>query len=194
MTVKALERKLKPLGMPLDGVLLRWLYLHLPPRPIKSKKMHRSYSRAVRILMHEREAGGLDAVGREAVRKYLSAVIPFVEQYERRKFPLGSVTPEEVLRFFMEEHNLTQYDLAKDLGGQPVVSDILRGKRRLSRDHIERLSKRFGVAPATFYPASSKGLLAAVGAWAEFGDVDKMVADIYRRRERTRDRRVAMGS
>ena len=153
MTVKALEKKLKPLGMPVDEGLLRWLYIQLPPRPIKTRRMYRSYSEAIRILMRERLAGSLDASSRGAVSKYLSAVIPFVEQYEKREFPVGSATPEEVLRFFMEEQELSQYDLAKELGGQPVVSDILRGKRRLSREHIERLSKRFGVAPATFYPA-----------------------------------------
>ncbi len=152
MTVGTLEKKLKPLGMPVGKGLLRWLYLHLPPQPIKTKKMHRRYSEAIRILMRERESGGLGAAGREAVSKYLGAVVPFVEQYEKREFPIGSATPEEVLRFFMEEHELSQYDLAKELGGQPVVSDILRGKRRLSREHIERLSKRFGVSPATFYP------------------------------------------
>ncbi len=153
MTVKTLEKKLKPLGMPVDGGLLRWLYLHLPPQPIKTRKMYRSYSEAIRILMRERESGGLDTADREAVGKYLSAVIPFIDEYEREQFPIGSASPEEVLRFFMEEHELSQYDLAEELGGQPVVSDILRGKRRLSREHIERLSKRFGVTPATFYPA-----------------------------------------
>jgi HTH-type transcriptional regulator/antitoxin HigA len=156
MTAKTLEKKLKPLSMPLDEGLLRWLYLHLPPQPIKTKKMHRSYSEAIRILMREREVGTLDAADDEATGKYLSAVIPFVEQYEKAEFPIGSVTPEAVLRFFMKEHRLSQYDLAKDLGGQPVVSDILRGKRKLSREHIERLSRRFGVAPATFYPARAQ--------------------------------------
>lgn len=43
-------------------------------------------------------------------------------------------------------------------------------------------------------PASSRGLLAAVGAWGEFEEVDEMVADIYRRRARARDRRVAIDS
>ncbi|MGH7810760.1 MAG: helix-turn-helix domain-containing protein, partial [Candidatus Binatia bacterium] len=94
----------------------------------------------------------LDAANRTAVGQYLSAVIPFLEQYEKRAFPIGPATPEEVLGFLMEQHDLSQYDLAKELGGQPVVSQILRGKRRLTREHIERLSKRFGVTPATFYP------------------------------------------
>jgi len=55
----------------------------------------------------------------------------------------------------MEQHDLSQYDLAKDVGGQSVVSQILNGKRKLTRDHIERLSKRFGVTPATFYPGGA---------------------------------------
>lgn len=153
MTIEALARKLKPLEAPVDHELLRWLYLHLPPQPIKNKKMHRGYSEAIRILMRERESSRLDAASHEAVGKYLSAAIPFVEEYEKKEFPAGSATPEMVLKFLMEQHDLSQYDLAKELGGQPVVSDILRGKRRLTREHIERLGKRFGVTPGTFYPA-----------------------------------------
>jgi HTH-type transcriptional regulator / antitoxin HigA len=153
MTVATLEKKLKPLGALIDNELLRWLYLHLPPQPIKSRKMHHDYSTAVGILM--REAGNLAADNRVAVGQYLSAIIPFVAKYEKREFPVGPATPEEVLGFLIEQHDLSQYDLAKELGGQPVVSQILRGKRRLTRDHIQRLSKRFGVTPATFYPGGT---------------------------------------
>jgi HTH-type transcriptional regulator/antitoxin HigA len=149
MTIATLEKKLKPLQAPIDNELLRWLYLRLPPQPIKSKKMHHGYSDAIRILM--RESGNLDADNRAAVGSYLSAVIPFIEQYEKSEFPIGPATPEEMLGFLIEQHDLSQYDLAKELGGQPVVSQILRGKRRLTREHIERLSKRFGVTPATLY-------------------------------------------
>jgi HTH-type transcriptional regulator/antitoxin HigA len=115
--------------------------------------MHNGYREAIRILM--RESGSLDADNRVAVGQYLSAVIPFVEQYEKKKFPVGPATPEEVLGFLIDQHGLSQYDLANELGGQPVVSQILRGKRRLTREHIERLSKRFGVRPATFYPGGA---------------------------------------
>jgi len=153
MRMTKLERKLKPLESPVDNKLLGWLYLHLPPQPVKSRKMHRDYSEAVRILM--RESDSLDADNRAAVGQYLSAVIPFIEQYEKREFPIGPATPEEVLRFLMQQHHLTQYDLAKELGGQPVVSQILGGKRRLTREHIERLSRRFAVTPATFYPGGT---------------------------------------
>lgn len=155
MTIKALEKKLKPLENPVDNELLRWLYLHLPPQPIKNKKMHCAYREALGILMREQESGSLDAVSNEAVGKYLSAAIRFIEEYESKKFPAGPATPEEALRFLMEQQDLTQYDLAKELGGQLVVSEALQGKRRLTREHIERLSKRFGVTPARFYPRGS---------------------------------------
>ena len=66
---------------------------------------------------------------------------------------MGAATPEAMLRFLMEQNDLSQYDIASEVGGQPVVSDIFHGKRKLTRDHIERLAKRFGVRPATFFPS-----------------------------------------
>lgn len=152
MTIATLEKKLKPLESPVENDLLRWLYLHLPPQPIRNRQMHRAYSKAIGILMQD--SGSLDSASSAAVRQYLRAVVPFIVEYEKEEFPTVSTTPEKVLDFLMEQHGLSQYDLAKDLGGQPVVSDILRGKRKLTREHIERLSKRFGVTPATFYPTA----------------------------------------
>jgi hypothetical protein len=87
MKLQTLEKKLKPLEAPIENELLRWLYLHLPPQPIKSRKMHNSYSEATRIVI--RESDGLDAENRAAVGQYLRAVIPFIEQYEKREFPIG---------------------------------------------------------------------------------------------------------
>lgn len=150
MTIETLERKLKPLEAPVENDFLRWLYLHLPPQPMKNKKMHRAYRQAIQILMQESSA--LGAADSAAVAQYLRSVIPLVAQYEKSELPTGSATPEEVLGFLMDQNELSQYDLAKELGGQPVVSEVLRGKRKLTREHIERLSKRFAVTPATFYP------------------------------------------
>lgn len=154
MTQHALEKKLKQFQMSLQNPLLKWFYLHLPPRPITGKKMHRAYARVVSILMQERGLEGLHDTYRAAITQYLESVVPFLETYEKKTFPVKGATPEQVLAFLMEQNHLTQYDLAKDLGGQPVVSDVIHGRRQLTRQHIERLSKRFSVNPATFYPIS----------------------------------------
>lgn len=150
MTTATIERKLKSLESPVDNHLFRWLYGHLPPQPIKNRKMHRAYSAAIRLLMEE--FGEFSSSDRDAVTQYLSTVGPLIEQYEKKEFPITAASPEDIFKFLLEQNNLSQYDVAKEVGGQPVVSEILRGKRRLTREHIERLSKRFGVTPATFYP------------------------------------------
>ena len=151
MTLQTLERKLKPFESPVKSPVLKWLYLHLPPQTIANKKMHQAYSDAVSVLMREMELKSVSHFIKSEIEKYLRAAVPLIEEYEKKEFHLKSVTPGDALRFLMEQNGLSQYSLAEDLGGQPVVSDILNGKRKLTREHIERLSKRFHVSPASFY-------------------------------------------
>jgi prevent-host-death family protein len=53
----------------------------------------------------------------------------------------------------------------------------------VSADDLARLEQE---------PAASRGLLAAVGAWADFEELDEVVREIYEQRERARDRAVAL--
>ncbi len=154
MTLTTLERKLKPYEDPIKNSVSRWLYVHFPPRPISSKKMFAHYKAAVEILMHE-IALNEGKISTAVIKEYLIAVVPFVEDYEKKTFKIESSTPEEVLQFLMEQNDLSQYDIAEEVGGQSVVSDILNGKRKLTRDHIEKLSQRFKITPATFFGSSS---------------------------------------
>ena len=55
----------------------------------------------------------------------------------------------EMLRFFMEEHDLTQSDLS-EIGSQGVMSEILSGKREPNVHQIRALASRFDVSPAVF--------------------------------------------
>jgi HTH-type transcriptional regulator/antitoxin HigA len=81
----------------------------------------------------------------------LDIVSTLVAQYENTNHPeLLPAEPREVLRFFMEQHELRQSDLAKELGSQGVVSEILTGRRDLNTRQIRALAKRFGVSPAVF--------------------------------------------
>jgi HTH-type transcriptional regulator/antitoxin HigA len=76
-----------------------------------------------------------------------------IERYEEANYPVPDASPAEVLRFLLEQHGLKQRDLAADLGGESVVSEVLSGKRRLNAAQIEKMSKRFHVSPAVFFPA-----------------------------------------
>jgi HTH-type transcriptional regulator / antitoxin HigA len=74
-----------------------------------------------------------------------------IEEYERRRFPLVSATPIEMLEHIMESHGLKQKDLVDVFGAESTVSAVLSGKREMTRDHIKRLHERFGVSPAVFF-------------------------------------------
>jgi HTH-type transcriptional regulator/antitoxin HigA len=50
----------------------------------------------------------------------------------------------------MEQHKLGVADLP-EIGSKSLVSRILNGERRLTRNHIEALSKRFNINPALFF-------------------------------------------
>lgn len=153
MTLQTLERRLKTFEEPLSNSLLKWLYIHIPPQPLTNKKMHQDYAQSVSVLMEELEMGEFQGQDKEAVEKHLNAVIHFIDDYEKKRFPSKDVTPEEMLKFLMEQHSLTQSDLADILGGQSAVSYVINGKRKLTREQISKLSRHFHVSEATFYPS-----------------------------------------
>jgi addiction module HigA family antidote len=61
---------------------------------------------------------------------------------------LKNIHPGEVLKEeFLDPMGITQYRLAKDTGiPQTRISEIVRGRRRISADTALRLGKYFGVS------------------------------------------------
>lgn len=74
-----------------------------------------------------------------------------IEHYDNEHFQIAEADGVSILKYFMEEFDLKQKDLKKELGTQGVVSEILHGKRKLNRNQIEKLSERFFVSPAVFF-------------------------------------------
>jgi len=80
----------------------------------------------------------------------ISLVGNLVESFENQTLPTAAASPADVLRLLMDSNGLTQADLAQELGGQPVVSAILNGRRRINARQASELGVRFGVSPALF--------------------------------------------
>jgi HTH-type transcriptional regulator / antitoxin HigA len=74
-----------------------------------------------------------------------------IERYEAKRYPVPDADPVDVLRFLLERNGLSQRDIRQELGSESTVSLVLSGKRRLNRDHIQRLSRRFRVSPSVFF-------------------------------------------
>jgi HTH-type transcriptional regulator/antitoxin HigA len=74
-----------------------------------------------------------------------------VEQFERKAYPAApSAEPKDILRDLMEYNDLKAADLADIMGGRSRVSDVLSGKRAISKVQAKRLGERFMLSPAAF--------------------------------------------
>jgi HTH-type transcriptional regulator/antitoxin HigA len=83
----------------------------------------------------------------EALAELLTLLI---ENFEER-YELEPATPVEVIKHLMDVHNLKQSDLDDVFGQKSVTSEVLSGRRELSKTHIARLSKRFNVSTELFF-------------------------------------------
>ena len=74
-----------------------------------------------------------------------------IEDFEERTYPLKSATPLEILNELMLANGLKQKDLIPIFKTPSIVSEVLRGKRQLTTEHIRKLSQRFHVSPEVFF-------------------------------------------
>jgi|SRR5215469_9574959 len=87
----------------------------------------------------------------DAERKLIELLTVLVEEFEDKYHPVPNAGPLDIIRHLMEVHELRQKDLVDVFGTESIVSDVLNGKRELTKEHIRRLSDRFGVSPAVFF-------------------------------------------
>lgn len=115
--------------------------------PLLTIRNEREYDRAVKRLNEL-----LDEIGdneRHPLYSLLDTLSTLIHAYEEEHYPIPEASGVDILRFLMEEHELTQSDLP-EIGSQGVVSEILNHKRELNVRQVRALAKRFNVSSAVF--------------------------------------------
>ena len=81
---------------------------------------------------------------------YFEAIATFVEKYEAEHHAIDEtrMTPVELLRSIIDEHEMTESDLGRLLGDRSLGHRILTGQRELSKTHIRILAEHFSLNPA----------------------------------------------
>jgi HTH-type transcriptional regulator / antitoxin HigA len=74
-----------------------------------------------------------------------------IEDYEDQNYPMAESTPQEVLLHLMEVKELRQLDLIGILGSKGVVSEVVNGKRSISKAQAKALGEFFKVNPSLFF-------------------------------------------
>jgi len=113
------------------------------PRPIESESDHENAVAVIEELMEK---------GRDPEETtLLSLLCTLVEDYEDTQLAGEELTsPLEVLQHLMESNRLKQADLVGIIGSKGVVSEVINGKRSISKAQAKALGELFHVSPALF--------------------------------------------
>lgn len=80
----------------------------------------------------------------------LELLVSLIEQFEKAEYRLPEGTPLGALQYLMESNGLKAIELAPIFGGRGRVSDVLSGRRDISKEQAKRVAERFHVSPAVF--------------------------------------------
>ena len=80
----------------------------------------------------------------------LELLLNLVEQFEKIEYHLPDSTPLDALKYLMESNDLKASDLATEFGSRGRVSDVLSGRRNISKEQARRLGERFRVSTGLF--------------------------------------------
>lgn len=77
-------------------------------------------------------------------------VVTLIEAYETENYPMEESTPHEILQHLMESSNSKQADLVGVIGSSGVVSEVVNGKRSISKAQAKALGDYFKVSSSLF--------------------------------------------
>jgi len=115
------------------------------PTVIKSENENERMLAAIEELMEK----GEDRLTPEE-DALLELLVDLVHDFEEKRYPLPSSPPHKMVAFLLEQRGLTAKDLWSVLGSKSRVSEILSGKRAVSKDQAKALAAFFHVGVELF--------------------------------------------
>lgn len=82
--------------------------------------------------------------------KLLDLLSDLIEVYEDRVYPVEDATPLQMLKFLMGENDLKQADLLSIFGSSGITSEVVNGKRSISKAQAKKLAEFFKVSVELF--------------------------------------------
>ncbi len=73
-----------------------------------------------------------------------------VNDYDESVFPIEATPPHQMLAYLMQQRGLKQADLVELIGSRAQVSDMVSGKRAISKSQAKKLAAFFKVSTDLF--------------------------------------------
>jgi HTH-type transcriptional regulator/antitoxin HigA len=133
-------------GVNLDRKRYGRLLVRFAPKAIETAEEHQAAIAIAESLMEK----GDDNRSQEE-DTLLDLLADLIESFENKIYePVPDASPVDILKELMEANGLKAAELADLLGGRSRVSDILAGKRAISKEQARRLGERFRMSPSAF--------------------------------------------
>jgi HTH-type transcriptional regulator / antitoxin HigA len=82
--------------------------------------------------------------------RLLDLLSTLAENWEEAHHSIPEAPGYRILKHYMQVRGLRQIDLQPILGSRGVTSEIVNGKRSITKEQAKRLGALFGVSPAVF--------------------------------------------
>ena len=80
----------------------------------------------------------------------LRLMATLIQDFEVKFYQPRDVTPLEMLHHLMDARGLKQSDLREVFGSKGIASEVINGKRSISKTHAKALARFFGVSAELF--------------------------------------------
>lgn len=134
----------KLIAVPGDPKKYGTLLAQTLPAVIQTEEQNEQYLAIVEKLMSK----GENLSPEEAT--LLDLLVHLIHDFEQRFYQPEDATPLEVLHFLMEANDLKQSDLVPIFGSKGITSEVINGKRGISKAHAKALGEFFNISPAAF--------------------------------------------
>ncbi|MBZ5564877.1 MAG: helix-turn-helix domain-containing protein [Acidobacteriia bacterium] len=121
------------------------LLANVQPRAIKDQS---EYDRLVNEVGRLMERGERKLTAEET--SLLEVLSILIEEFDREHYKLPASKPHQFLAFLLEQRGLKPRDLWPVLGSKSRVSEILSGKRAISKAQAKKLASFFHVPVGLF--------------------------------------------
>lgn len=122
------------------------LLLEYKPRPIRTPREHRRALHQVEQLIRQHGPHPPRAEG-----ELIAVLSTLIESYEVNQFPRRKPSPAETLAHLIDAKQVTKAEVAQATGiPRSTITNVLSGRRQVSKDNISRLARFFCVDPGVF--------------------------------------------
>ncbi|EMH4533022.1 TPA: hypothetical protein RG728_003863 [Morganella morganii subsp. morganii] len=109
------------------------------PKVIKSREQYREYMNEFMSFF------GKNLDDNEDLKDRYELLGVLIQDYERKEFPPEKPSAIDAILFEMDQRGLSQKDMVVYFGSRPKVSEVLNGKRGLSKAMMKKLNSGLGI-------------------------------------------------